>query len=41
LVGRVLQMVSESALAVVHTGQCAGIVHMERVGLRWDTWHGI
>jgi hypothetical protein len=41
LVGRVLQMVSEPTLAVARTGQCADIGLMARVGLRWDTWHGI
>jgi hypothetical protein len=41
LVGRVLQMVSESTLAVARTGQCTDIGHMVRVGLGWDTWHGI
>jgi hypothetical protein len=41
LVGRVLQMVSESTLAVVRMGQCADIGHMVRVGLRWDTRYGI
>jgi hypothetical protein len=41
LVGRVLQMVSESALTVARTGQCADIGRMARVGLGWDTRHGI
>jgi hypothetical protein len=41
LVGRVLQMVSDPTLAVAHTGQCADIGRMARVGLRWDTRHGI
>jgi hypothetical protein len=41
LVGGVLQMVSEPTLAVACMGQCAGIVRMARVGLRWDTQHGI
>jgi hypothetical protein len=41
LVGGVLQMVSESTLAVACTGQCADIGRMVRVGLRWDTRHGI
>jgi hypothetical protein len=41
LVGRVLQMVSDPTLAVARTGQCADIGLMARVGLRWDTWHGI
>jgi hypothetical protein len=41
LVGGVLQMVSEPTLVVVRTGQCASIVRMARVGLRWDTRHGI
>jgi hypothetical protein len=41
LVGRVLQMVSELTFAVAHTGQCADIGRMTRVGLRWDTRHGI
>jgi hypothetical protein len=41
LVGGVLQMVSEPTLAVARTGQCADIRRMARVGLRWDTRHGI
>jgi hypothetical protein len=41
LVGVVLQMVSEPTLAVARMGQCADIVRMARVGMRWDTWHGI
>jgi hypothetical protein len=41
LVGGVLQMVLESTLAVARTGQCADIGCMARVGLRWDTLHGI
>jgi hypothetical protein len=41
LVGKVLQMVSEPTLAVARTGECADIGHMARVGLRWDTRHGI
>ena len=41
LVDGVLQMVSEPTLAVARTGQCAGIWRMARVGLRWDTRHGI
>jgi hypothetical protein len=41
LVGGVLQMVLETTLAVARTGQCADIGHMARVGLRWDTQHGI
>jgi hypothetical protein len=40
-VGVVLQMVSETTLAVARTGQCAGIVCMARVGLGWDTRHNI
>jgi hypothetical protein len=40
LVGRLLQMVSEPTLVVEHTGQCADIGRMARVGLRWDTRHG-
>jgi hypothetical protein len=36
-----LQMVSKPTLAVARTGRCAGIWHMEYVGLRWDTWHGV
>jgi hypothetical protein len=39
--GRVLQMVSEPTLAVASTGQCADIGRIARVGLRWDTRHGI
>jgi hypothetical protein len=41
LVGGVLQMVSEPTLVVARTGQCVDIGCMERVGLGWDTWHGI
>jgi hypothetical protein len=41
LVGRVLQMVSEPTLAVARTCQCADIRRMARVGLGWDTRHGI
>jgi hypothetical protein len=41
LVGGVLQMVLEPTLAVARTGQCADIGRMARVGLRWDTRHGI
>jgi hypothetical protein len=41
LVGGVLKMVSKPTLVVAHTGQCADIGRMERVGLRWDTRHGI
>jgi hypothetical protein len=41
LVGAVLQMVSEPALVVARTGQCADIGRMTRVGLRWDTQHGM
>jgi hypothetical protein len=41
LVGGVLQMVSEPTLTVAHTGQCADIGSMARVGLRWDTRHVI
>jgi hypothetical protein len=41
LVGGVLQMVSEPTLAVARTGLCVDIGHMVRVGLRWDTRHGI
>jgi hypothetical protein len=41
LVGGVLQMVSEPTLAVARTGQCADIGRRARVGLRWDTRHGI
>ena len=35
------RVVSEPTLAVARTGQCVGIWRMARVGLRWDTWHGI
>jgi hypothetical protein len=38
LVGRV---VSEPTLAVARTGQCASIVRMVCVVLRWDTRHSI
>jgi hypothetical protein len=41
LVGGVLQMVSEPTLVVARTVQCADIGRMARVGLRWDTRHGI
>jgi hypothetical protein len=41
LVGGVLQMVSEPTLAVARMGQCADIGRTARVGLRWDTRHGI
>ena len=41
LVGGVLQMVSEPTLAVARTGQCADVWRMARVGLGWDTRHGI
>jgi hypothetical protein len=41
LVGGVLQMVSKPTLAVARTGQCADIGRMARVGLGWDTRHGI
>jgi hypothetical protein len=41
LVGGVLQMVPEPTLVVARTGQCADIGCMTRVGLRWDTRHGI
>jgi hypothetical protein len=41
LVGGVLQMVSEPTLAVACMGQCADIGCMARVGLRWDTRHGV
>jgi hypothetical protein len=41
LVGGVLQMVSEPTLVVARTGPCVGIGHVARVGLRWDTRHGI
>jgi hypothetical protein len=41
LVGRVLQMVSEPTHVVARTGQCSDIGRMARVGLRWDTRHGI
>jgi hypothetical protein len=41
LEGGVLQMVSELTLAVARKGQCVGIGRMARVGLRWDTRHGI
>jgi hypothetical protein len=41
LVGGVLQMVSKPTLAVARTCQCADIGRMARVGLRWDTRHGI
>jgi hypothetical protein len=34
-------MVSEPTLVVVRTGQRADIGPMARVGLRWDTRHGI
>jgi hypothetical protein len=34
-------MVSEPTLTVARTGQCADIERMARVGLRWDTRHGI
>jgi hypothetical protein len=36
LVDGVLPMVLEPTLAVAHTGQCANIGCMARVGLRWD-----
>jgi hypothetical protein len=39
LVGRVLQMVSEPTLAATRTGP--HIWRMARVGLGWDTRHGI
>jgi hypothetical protein len=40
--GRALRgKVSEPTLAVAHTGQCADIGCMARVGLGWDTRHGI
>jgi hypothetical protein len=41
LVGGVLQMVSEPTLVVARMGHCADIGRMARVGLRWDTRHGI
>jgi hypothetical protein len=41
LLGVVLQMVSEPTLAVALTGQCADIGCIARVGLGWDTHHGI
>jgi hypothetical protein len=41
LVGVVLQVVSDPTLVVARTGQCAGIVRVTRVGLIWDTRHGI
>jgi hypothetical protein len=34
-------MVSELTLVVARTSQCADIGRMARVGLRWDTRHGI
>jgi hypothetical protein len=41
LVGGVLQMVLEPTLVIARTGQCADIGCMARMGLRWDTRHGI
>jgi hypothetical protein len=41
LVDGVLQMVSEPILMVARMGQCADIGRMARVGLGWDTRHGI